>query len=637
MRAREFIIEGRENYHGLNILLQQDEDEVFVKASAGGRELGHVLFVQDGEYLMPQDLEVDERYRGQGIAQTMYDYVKSRGYNIRRSGQQTDAGAGFWAKHRPEQNVWEQGMGESLTKDRNLSAATRKYIRDHEWKLTMVDPQNLDLDSLDDPFNRVIDIDTDHPTNLQDPIIVHANGTTIIDGFHRAYQAQRQGLDKIPAWVPVQPGMAEGKITLSTDPNWYGATVDNYKATGPVVDIPADKLVGFEPDDKMNQPKSKANVKKIVAGLKRGHKLPPLLVRKYKNGYQVLDGHHRFKAYKLLGVQLIPAQIVPARDIEEKGKQGVAESLDQPYPLTWEQSEHGDWDATTQLPDGTPLTIMFDHGTPYEVEVSFERSGSMEVTGGGDSQRVFATVLAAIKHYIQQIERPANLAFSATKEVDPDQKSTSRSKLYDRLVNRYASSLGYKAKTFDFGDRVSYLLTPLQNPSTQQAVAENKHASQYLSQIPMLTWKPVNRSVWNTIQDEGLDQEQQAPDHSDWVMASLSISPEHAQALQALDDDALEYFNRFDIDLKSQYPGLTDLIDYDTGTVTIVKPMSVTENFADGRNPQDKGDSARHGIPKHATIAQLEKIRSSKTASPRKKQLAHWQINMRRGRAKARR
>ena len=107
MRAREFIIEGRENYHGLNILMQQDEDEVFVKASAGGRELGHVLFVQDGEYLMPQDLEVDERYRGQGIAQTMYDYVKSRGYKIRRSGQQTDAGAGFWAKHRPEQNVWE--------------------------------------------------------------------------------------------------------------------------------------------------------------------------------------------------------------------------------------------------------------------------------------------------------------------------------------------------------------------------------------------------------------------------------------------------------------------------------------------------------------------------------------------------
>ena len=58
------------------------------------------------------------------------------------------------------------------------------------------------------------------------------------------------------------------------------------------------------------------------------------------------------------------------------------------------------------------------------------------------------------------------------------------------------------------------------------------------------------------------------------------------------------------------------------------------ENFADGRNPQDKGDSARHGIPKGATIAQLKKIRSSDSASPRKKQLAHWQINMRQGKKK---
>ncbi len=124
-----------------------------------------------------------------------------------------------------------------------------------------------------------------------------------------------------------QQGVAEGKITLSTDPDWYGATVDNYQASGPVVNISANQLVGFEPDDKMNQPKSKANVKKIVAGLKQGDKLPPLLVRKYKDGYQVLDGHHRFWAYKLIGVKSIPAQIVPAKDIEEISKQGVAENF----------------------------------------------------------------------------------------------------------------------------------------------------------------------------------------------------------------------------------------------------------------------------------------------------------------------
>ncbi len=58
------------------------------------------------------------------------------------------------------------------------------------------------------------------------------------------------------------------------------------------------------------------------------------------------------------------------------------------------------------------------------------------------------------------------------------------------------------------------------------------------------------------------------------------------------------------------------------------------ENFADGRNPQDKGDSKRHGIPKGASISDLKKIRSSDSASARKKQLAHWQINMRQGKNK---
>jgi hypothetical protein len=61
---------------------------------------------------------------------------------------------------------------------------------------------------------------------------------------------------------------------------------------------------------------------------------------------------------------------------------------------------------------------------------------------------------------------------------------------------------------------------------------------------------------------------------------------------------------------------------------------AVQENFHDGKNPQDRGDSARHGIAKKSSLSSLDKIVHSKTASPRKKQLAHWQANMRRGRAK---
>ena len=60
-------------------------------------------------------------------------------------------------------------------------------------------------------------------------------------------------------------------------------------------------------------------------------------------------------------------------------------------------------------------------------------------------------------------------------------------------------------------------------------------------------------------------------------------------------------------------------------------PDVVEENFADGRGPGRPGDSARHGIPRHATLAQLDDIGNG---SGRAAQLARWQANMRRGRNK---
>ena len=55
------------------------------------------------------------------------------------------------------------------------------------------------------------------------------------------------------------------------------------------------------------------------------------------------------------------------------------------------------------------------------------------------------------------------------------------------------------------------------------------------------------------------------------------------------------------------------------------------ENFADGRNPQDKGDSQRHGINTKASVSSLRKTAKQ---GGRKGQLAHWLANMKAGRAK---
>ncbi len=113
---------------------------------------------------------------------------------------------------------------------------------------------------------------------------------------------------------------AENKIILYTDPNYYGAEPGDYKPTGSVVDIPINKLVGFEPDKKMDQPQSAKKLANIVSAIEQGKKMPPVWVRKYKSGYQVIDGHHRFWGHKKAGKTEIPAIVIPDQDIEVKDK-----------------------------------------------------------------------------------------------------------------------------------------------------------------------------------------------------------------------------------------------------------------------------------------------------------------------------
>jgi pyrimidine deaminase RibD-like protein len=55
------------------------------------------------------------------------------------------------------------------------------------------------------------------------------------------------------------------------------------------------------------------------------------------------------------------------------------------------------------------------------------------------------------------------------------------------------------------------------------------------------------------------------------------------------------------------------------------------ENFADGKNPQDKGDAKRHGVNTKASVSSLRKTAKQ---GGRKGQLAHWLANMKAGRAK---
>jgi pyrimidine deaminase RibD-like protein len=61
-------------------------------------------------------------------------------------------------------------------------------------------------------------------------------------------------------------------------------------------------------------------------------------------------------------------------------------------------------------------------------------------------------------------------------------------------------------------------------------------------------------------------------------------------------------------------------------------PEDLMENFADGRNPQDKGDSKRYHVPTKSSVSSLRKF--AKGHSGRAAQLAHWMANMKSGHKK---
>jgi GNAT superfamily N-acetyltransferase len=330
MRAQEFLIErkkSREDFEGMTIEMVENGHVLVINAldDWGNNVLGSVAFnIHDNNELDPQDLKVDERYQGQGIAKAMYDYAKSKGYKIHRSYDQTDAGAGFWNKHRGEDmRVWEQSG--------DKKSAVRRIQK-----------------MLNDRFNANLDVD-----GILGPLTQKS-----INRF-----------------------MPSARPSSADEPNRITA-------------VQGKKL--------------KTNT--------------------------------------------------------------VAEAFDRPYPVEFEHSEYGDVDALTRLPDGTYLSIMFNQesghdGTrPSHYSVEFYRNNSQEVTGEGDAQRVFATVLAAIQQFVEKFQ-PGSMSFSASKEVDMDADYSgakfnpeSRAKLYNRMVQRYASAMGYSVKQQEGNGKVNYTL-----------------------------------------------------------------------------------------------------------------------------------------------------------------------------------
>ena len=99
-------------------------EELYVDVTLGEKQVAGFTFDMLGHDLEAQDMSVTPEYRGQGIAQTVYDMLKAKGFRINRSQHQTDAGSHFWDKNKGAgSKVWEDGVTEETVDEKSVSKA----------------------------------------------------------------------------------------------------------------------------------------------------------------------------------------------------------------------------------------------------------------------------------------------------------------------------------------------------------------------------------------------------------------------------------------------------------------------------------------------------------------------------------
>lgn len=177
MKIRDIINEAKVVKYDdeLTLHVYGGRHEVQIVPWFKGQRAGYVSFERDGKTLIPNSLYVVSEFERKGIASRMYDYVKSLGYAVKRSTDQTYMGKAFWDKHRGEgSQVWEQ----EETVDEGSDRAYYEGIFDRFRKNPTTSRHGFDLEAFGDQKEYQITASVNGETIGR--VLFDINGKTLI-------------------------------------------------------------------------------------------------------------------------------------------------------------------------------------------------------------------------------------------------------------------------------------------------------------------------------------------------------------------------------------------------------------------------------------------------------------------------
>lgn len=146
-------------------------------------------------------------------------------------------------------------------------------------------------------------------------------------------------------------------------------------------------------------------------------------------------------------------------EITPKGGLGVNEAFDTDVEWVLDMDARNQQVYATKVDDAY-IELTYKRIFPADVYIEFSRGGSMGVTGEGSQNKIFGAVINHVKQWVAK-NKPPKIIFSAFKPRTGafGAQDTTRSGLYRKMVQRFASQNGYSFDVEDIGSEDKFVLT----------------------------------------------------------------------------------------------------------------------------------------------------------------------------------